>query len=230
MQAFVVNADRKNCKINIQTLYNIKFTKKMRKIYDKVDMYEEADNPDLVDNSGYFGIFYRQKVPLSPITDKELIDIIVRNNKLVAIMKNIKEIDRDNNGYVTNQELDDIFKMHYETELGSKDLKFLFKPFASLQNRILIDYKKLRDHIIAKLRERGIKPDQQIPSTGRQATQEYTNNGMSEGPSKLMMHRKRNTSHQHHSNRSSFARPNLEDPRKSLYESFKVERELSQRP
>jgi hypothetical protein len=24
-------------------------------------MYEEKDNPDLVDNSGYFGIFYREK-------------------------------------------------------------------------------------------------------------------------------------------------------------------------
>jgi len=36
----------------------------MRKIYDKVDMYEEMDNPDLVDNSGYFGIFYREKVNL----------------------------------------------------------------------------------------------------------------------------------------------------------------------
>ena len=63
-------------------------------------------------------------------------------------MKNIKEIDKDNNGYVTNQELDDIFKMHYEKELGNKDLKKLFKPFASIQNRILIDYKKLRDHIL----------------------------------------------------------------------------------
>jgi hypothetical protein len=47
-------------------------------------------------------------------------------------MKNIKEIDKDNNGYVTNQELDDIFKMHYERELGYKDLKTLFKPFASI--------------------------------------------------------------------------------------------------
>ena len=65
-------------------------------------MYEEADNPDLVDNSGYLGIFYRQKVPLSKISDKEFIDVIYRNNKLANIMRNIKEIDRDNNGYVTN--------------------------------------------------------------------------------------------------------------------------------
>lgn len=47
-------------------------------------------------------------------------------------MKVIKGIDRDNNGYVTNQELEDIFKMHYEKELKTKDLKQLFKPFASI--------------------------------------------------------------------------------------------------
>ena len=33
----------------------------IRKIYDKVDMYEEPDNPDMVDLSGYMGLFYREK-------------------------------------------------------------------------------------------------------------------------------------------------------------------------
>lgn len=69
-------------------------------------------------------------------------------------MKIIKNIDKDNNGYVTNQELDDIFKMHYDQELKTKDLKTLFKPFASLQNRILIDYKKLRDFLVQKLKDK----------------------------------------------------------------------------
>ena len=85
-------------------------------------------------------------------------------------MKNIKEIDRDNNGYATNQELDDIFKMHYDNELKKKDIKTLFKPFASLQNRILIDYKKLRDHILVKLKER----EQSKPSMpGRAINEDY---------------------------------------------------------
>ena len=64
MQSFVANADRDNILINVSRLYSIKLTKKMNKLYERVDMYEEADNPDLVDNSGYFGIFYREKVPL----------------------------------------------------------------------------------------------------------------------------------------------------------------------
>jgi hypothetical protein len=45
-----------------------------------MDMYEEPDNPDLVDKSGYYGIFYREKVNLQPITDKEFIEIFSRNN------------------------------------------------------------------------------------------------------------------------------------------------------
>jgi hypothetical protein len=71
-------------------------------------------------------------------------------------MRIVKEIDSENNGYVTNQELDDIFKMIYEQELGGRDLISFFKRFASLQNRILIDYKRLRDFLMkrtAELRE-----------------------------------------------------------------------------
>jgi hypothetical protein len=77
-------------------------------------MYEEADNPDLVDISGYFGVFYREKKQLTAISEAEVLEIIAKDNKLVQIMKVIKDIDIDNNGYVTNQEIDDIFKMHYE--------------------------------------------------------------------------------------------------------------------
>jgi hypothetical protein len=69
MQSFVSNSDRDNVLINISRLYSIKLTNKIRKIYDKVDMYEEMDNPDLVDNSGYFGIFYREKVNLKDLTE-----------------------------------------------------------------------------------------------------------------------------------------------------------------
>ncbi len=59
------------------------------------------------------------------------------------VKKYIKDIDRDCNGYVTNQELDDIFKVVFPSQLGDKDLLRLFRNFASIQNTILIDYKKL---------------------------------------------------------------------------------------
>ena len=46
--------------------------------------------------------------------------------------------------------MDDILRIYYEEELTGKDIKNIFKPFASIQNRILIDYKKFRDHLMAK--------------------------------------------------------------------------------
>lgn len=66
-------------------------------------------------------------------------------------MKHVRGIDRDNNGYVTNQELDDIFKMIFPLELKERDLMKLFKPFASIQNTILIDYKKFKKFIDSEL-------------------------------------------------------------------------------
>lgn len=147
MQAFVANSDRTNVLVHIGRLYSIRAALQVRKLYERVDMYEEADNPDMVDNSGYLGLFYREKRQLLPIKEGELVEIISKNNRMHQIFRIIKDIDKDNNGYVTNQELDDIFKMNYESELGNRDLKPVFKKFASLQNRILIDYKKVKDFL-----------------------------------------------------------------------------------
>ena len=36
-----------------------------------------------------------------------------RNDSLANIMRTIKQIDRDNNGYVTSTELDDILKLNF---------------------------------------------------------------------------------------------------------------------
>lgn len=41
--------------------------------------------------------------------------------------------------------------MHYAQELGNRELKSVFKKFASIQNRILIDYKRLRDYFAKRV-------------------------------------------------------------------------------
>lgn len=63
-------------------------------------------------------------------------------------MRMIKEIDASHNGYVTSTELDDIIKIIYKEELGNRDLKNIIKKYSSIQNRILIDYKKFKDSIV----------------------------------------------------------------------------------
>ena len=67
-------------------------------------------------------------------------------------MRCIKEIDKDNNGYVTSTEMDDIMKLHYPS-LKNKNLKKIMRPYASIQNRILIDYKKFRDYLVRLQKE-----------------------------------------------------------------------------
>ena len=56
----------------------------------------------------------------------------------------VKELDPTKNGYVTNQELEDIFKLIYPAALQGTNLKKVFKKFASIQNKLLIDHKRLQ--------------------------------------------------------------------------------------
>lgn len=47
-------------------------------------------------------------------------------------MRRIKEIDKEHNGYVTSTELDDIFRISYKKELTNKNVKGIFRPYASI--------------------------------------------------------------------------------------------------
>ena len=76
---------------------------------------------------------------------------IVKDNQLVKIMHTIRSIDGDKNGFVTNQELEDILKLCYKEQLGKYNLKPLFKEFASQSNRLLIDYTKFKEAIMVRL-------------------------------------------------------------------------------
>jgi hypothetical protein len=66
-------------------------------------------------------------------------------------MKFIGEIDKERNGYVTNAELDDILKILFPATLGNKNLRPLLTPYCSSANKVLIDYKRLRDSILESL-------------------------------------------------------------------------------
>ena len=76
------------------------------------------------------------------------------DNRLVDIMRSIKEIDKEHNGYVTVTELDDIIKLHYKNQLANYSLKQIFRSFASIQNKVLIDYKQFRDFVSSGLTEK----------------------------------------------------------------------------
>ena len=48
-------------------------------------------------------------------------------------------------------ELDDILKITYSDELSKKDTRPLMRKYASIQNRVLVDYKKFRDSILEQV-------------------------------------------------------------------------------
>lgn len=60
---------------------------------------------------------------------------MLNDNKLVFIVKDIKRIDKDNNGYVLANELNKAFKTYYMSEMEGKTLNKVVKPFASIQNK-----------------------------------------------------------------------------------------------
>ena len=66
-------------------------------------------------------------------------------------MAMIQEIDKDQNGYVTSTELDDILKIIYPKDLGDKNLKHILKPFCSSANKVLLDYKQFRKFIVENI-------------------------------------------------------------------------------
>lgn len=94
----------------------------------------ETNDDVAIDTSGYTGNFHRtvDEKSFLPYSMNKLAELIIRENKLVDIMRAIKDIDKEHNGYVTSTELDDILKLTYKQELSNKNLKDMFKPFASI--------------------------------------------------------------------------------------------------
>ena len=65
----------------------------------------------------------------------------------------IRSIDPERNGYVTQQELDDIFRENYPKLMQNKHIFELLKDYRSVSNKILVDYGKFKTWIQLKLKE-----------------------------------------------------------------------------
>lgn len=143
-----INGNKK-C-IDMSHLAEIFPASEIRKIYNKVDLSTD-DEEEMGDFSGYTGVKIRDVKDLEPYTYDEFVRHVIKDNKLPLILKSIRDIDQDNNGYVTTTELEDIIKFHYPS-LQNKKVKHIMKQFASIQNRILIDYKTFRKDLIERIK------------------------------------------------------------------------------
>jgi len=118
-------------------------------MYKKVDVEHTMGDDEPTDDHGFLGVgnFYRPKKIMRPISESSFLACFTKNNKLKEIMLQIHEIDKDRNGYVTRNELDDILKLNYEKELGDKNLLPFITKFSSISNKILIDYKGFKEWV-----------------------------------------------------------------------------------
>ena len=72
-----------------------------------------------MDLAGYVGDFHRHRVNGDEIkrrvaiTEEELLQVMAQDDKLKQIALTFREIDPDRNGFLTQQELDDIFRENY---------------------------------------------------------------------------------------------------------------------
>jgi hypothetical protein len=81
-----------------------------------------------------------------------------------GIWKSIKKIDKDSNGYVTIEELDEIIREWFPLEMESKTMnRWLRGEYGSVANKHLINYKQLKNDINAKLIGK-LAPEDQTPS------------------------------------------------------------------
>ena len=83
---------------------------------------------DEVDTAGYFGTNHRMderfNQTMTPLLDIQVIvEAFAQEHYLVKLMQTIRSIDKEKNGFITNQELEDILKMLYKPQLGHYDLK-----------------------------------------------------------------------------------------------------------
>ena len=110
----------------------------------------QMNKNEVVDASGLFGPRHRMKEihrgKQQKISEFEQLEAIVaEDNKLRFVFAMIREIDKQKNGYVTDQELQDIFKECYPDKLRDFEFKGLFQRFSLGSNRLLIDYNQLRN-------------------------------------------------------------------------------------
>ena len=144
-------------KINMKPFLDFEDSRKREKTYDAFKYrLDEFQDLNTVDTAGYFGTNHRlaemHSKKFLPLKDFEVVvGLLLEKNHLVKVMQTIRTIDREKNGFVTNQELEDILKLFYREQLDKYDLKPALRQFASENNRLLINYHKFRDAVMKRL-------------------------------------------------------------------------------
>jgi hypothetical protein len=91
----------------------------------------DSDDDVPVDMNGRIGDVKRCN--LDPMTHDEVLAVLSSNEKaFLSALKSIKDIDMDNNGFVTVAELSDIFAQSFPSKFNGKDIFPFIKQYRSI--------------------------------------------------------------------------------------------------
>jgi Ca2+-binding EF-hand superfamily protein len=126
--------------INIQPVFDFDKTKAVDKLYKTIDLEKKEDEEELS--------LTQQR--LMPISEDYLLKVLTTHPNMNDLWKQTRKQDLDANGFLTLSELNVTFQSFYP-DLEGKSLFKVFRPFASVQNKSLVDYKKFREYITNRL-------------------------------------------------------------------------------
>lgn len=109
-------------------------------MYKTIDLEQREDEEELS--------LIQQR--LMPISEEDLLRTLSKQPNTKDLWRQVRKCDIDNNGFLTLPELNTIFTQAY-TDLEGKSLFKIFRPFTSIQNKTLVDYKKLREYLEERL-------------------------------------------------------------------------------
>jgi hypothetical protein len=109
--------------VSLQAFLNARKQTRMKKINELISMEEEEEQA--AEDIKLKG--------LQQVDDNYVIKIaLMKKAQWGGIWKSIKKIDKDSNGYVTAEELEEIFREWFPVELDCKSLARYFKKFSSI--------------------------------------------------------------------------------------------------
>lgn len=140
IECFHLKDEGNEKEINIKPIFDFDKTIALNNLYKTIDLEkrEEDEELSLIQNR------------LMPISEEDLLKVLSTQPHTKDLWRDVRKNDLDSNGFLTLTELNSIFTTRYP-DLEGKSLFKIFRPFTSIQNKSLVDYRKLKEYLEQRL-------------------------------------------------------------------------------
>lgn len=146
--------------INISRLFEHEFTQVYDQLQQKINLAKREDLTAPTDILGFLGRskWIRDKIKQEPISKEHFLRVVAGDNdKIKRAFLYLRQIDNEGIGTVTKNELEDIFKTVYPSQLNDKNIVPLFEEFQTVSNHLLIDMRKFKQWVMDYIRVQKVK-------------------------------------------------------------------------